>query len=256
MKTNSIATEYYAFFKINFLCIKLLKMKTVGLIGGMSWESSVVYYQIINKKVNELLGGFHSCKSVMCSVDFAEIEKLQHEDKWDELNDIMVQSAKQLERAGADFIVLCTNTMHLSSSEIVKNITIPFLHIAEAVGDEILKKGLKKVGLLGTRFTMEKDFYKSVIQQKFGVEVIVPNKVDRNTVHSVIFDELVHGKINNESREKYKEIICKLQDQGAQGIILGCTEIPLLISDTDINLPTFNTTRIHAEKAVEWAVLK
>jgi aspartate racemase len=229
-------------------------MKTIGLIGGMSWESSIVYYEIINKKVNELLGGFHSCKSVMCSVDFAEIEKLQHDDKWDELNEIMVQSAKQLERAGADLVVLCTNTMHLSSSEIVKNISIPFLHIAEAVGDEIVKRGLKKVGLLGTKFTMEKDFYKAVIHNKFGVEVIVPNSEDRNTVHKVIYEELVQGIINEESREAFIAIIGKLQDQGAQGVILGCTEIPLLISDTDVHIPTFNTTRIHAEKAVEWAV--
>lgn len=229
-------------------------MKTIGLIGGMSWESSIVYYEIINKKVNELLGGFHSCKSVMCSVDFAEIEKLQHEDKWDELNVIMVQSAKQLERAGADLVVLCTNTMHLSSSEIIKNISIPFLHIAEAVGDEIAKRGLKKVGLLGTKFTMEKDFYKAVIHNKFGVEVIIPNSEDRNTVHKIIYEELVQGTINDESREKYKAIIGKLQDQGAQGVILGCTEIPLLISDADVSIPTFNTTRIHAEKAVEWAV--
>ncbi len=227
-------------------------MKTIGLIGGMSWESSVEYYKLINSKVNELLGGFHSCKSLMYSVDFAEIEKLQHEDKWEELDVIMADAAKRLEDAGADIIILCTNTMHLSSDAIKEKTSIPFLHIAEATGEEIVNRKIKKVGLLGTKFTMEKDFYKDVLYEKFGIEVIIPNENERNQVHKIIYEELVHGKILVESREEYKVIIHNLEKAGAEGVILGCTEIPLLISDADVNIPTFDTTKLHAEKAVEW----
>lgn len=229
-------------------------MKTIGLIGGMSWESSAVYYDLINKKVREILGGFHSCKNIMVTVDFAEIEKLQHLNKWKKLDKMMVASAKQLEAAGADFVVLCTNTMHLSTPAILRNISIPFLHIAEATGMEIVKKGLKKVALLGTKFTMEKDFYKEYIINKFGVEVIIPTDEERNDIHRIIYEELVQGKIIDESRETYKQIIENLEHRGAEGVILGCTEIPLLISESDVNIPTFNTTTIHAEKAVEWAL--
>ena len=229
-------------------------MQTIGLIGGMSWESSAVYYDLINKKVREILGGFHSCKSIMVSVDFAEIEKLQHSDEWKKLDKMMVQSAKQLQAAGADIIVLCTNTMHLCAPAIIENISIPFLHIAEATGLEIVKKGLKKVALLGTKFTMEKDFYKKYISDNFGVEVIIPTNEERENIHEIIYRELVHGKIKNESREIYKQIIVNLEKSGAEGVILGCTEIPLLISDSDVNIPTFDTTTIHAEKAVEWAL--
>ena len=227
-------------------------MKTIGLIGGMSWESSVEYYKLINRKVNELLGGFHSCKSLMYSVDFAEIEKLQHEDKWEELDVIMADAAKKLEDAGADIIVLCTNTMHLCSDAIKEKISIPFLHITEAAGEEIVNRKIKKVGLLGTKFTMEKDFYKDVLNEKFGIDVIIPNEEERNQVHKIIYEELVHGKIIDESREKYKAIIHNLEKAGAEGVILGCTEIPLLISDSDVNIPTFDTTKLHAEKAVVW----
>ena len=229
-------------------------MKTIGLIGGMSWESSLVYYELINKKVREILGGFHSCKNIMVTVDFAEIEKLQHQDDWETLDKMMVASAKQLEAAGADIVVLCTNTMHLCSHAIIQNISIPFLHIAEATGLEIVKKGLKKVALLGTKFTMEKDFYKKYIFNKFGIEVIIPADDEREQIHRIIYQELVHGKIKNASREIYKQIIGKLEQQGAEGVILGCTEIPLLISGPDINIPIFDTTTIHAEKAVEWAL--
>lgn len=231
-------------------------MKTLGLIGGMSWESSAVYYDLINKKVREILGGFHSCKSIMVTVDFSEIEKLQHLGEWKELDKIMVASAKQLERAGAEIIVLCTNTMHLCSPAIIENISIPFLHIAEATGMEIAKKKLKKVALLGTKFTMEKDFYKDYIFKNFGVEVIIPNEEEREQVHRIIYSELVHGQFNSDSREIYKSIIRNLEQQGAEGVILGCTEIPLLISDSDVDIPTFDTTTIHAEKAVEWALAK
>ena len=227
-------------------------MKTIGLIGGMSWESSAVYYDLI--KVREKLGGFHSCKNIMVTVDFAEIEKLQHLDDWETLDKMMVTSAKQLEAAGADIVVLCTNTMHLCSPAIIENISIPFLHIAEATGLEIVKKGLKKVALLGTKFTMEKDFYKKYILDNFGVEVIIPADDNREQIHTIIYNELVQGKIKNESRKIYKQIIGKLEQQGAEGIILGCTEIPLLISGKDVNIPIFDTTTIHAEKAVEWAL--
>ena len=230
-------------------------MKTIGLIGGMSWESSAVYYNLINQKVKEILGGFHCAKSVMVTVEFDEIQRLQHIEDWKSLEAIMVKSAKQLEAAGADVVVLCTNTMHLCSPAIVKNITIPFLHIAEACGLKISELGLKKVALLGTRFTMEKDFYKTFIFEKFGIEVIIPTKTEREIIHYTIYNELVHGLIKNESREKFKQIISNLEERGAQGVILGCTEIPMLISDSDVNIPVFNTTEIHAEKAVEWALL-
>lgn len=229
-------------------------MKTIGLIGGMSWESSAVYYDLINKKVKEELGGFHSCKSILLTVDFAEIEELQHQDKWETLDKIMADSAKQLESAGAEIIVLCTNTMHLCSRAIIENISIPFLHIAEATAMEIVKKGKKKVALLGTKFTMEKDFYKGFLLNNFGIEVIIPSGEERELVHNIIYNELVHGKFKKDSREIYKQIIQNLEDRGAEGVILGCTEIPLLISQSDVNITTFNTTTIHAEKAVEWAL--
>ncbi len=231
-------------------------MKTIGLIGGMSWESSIEYYKLINEKVNEMLGGFHSCRSLMYSLDFAEIEKLQHEDNWKELDFIMADSAKRLEDAGADIIVLCTNTMHLCSKAIKENISIPFLHIAEATGEEIVSRKIKKVGLLGTKFTMEKDFYRKVLNEKFGIEVIIPNGKEREQVHKIIYEELVHGQIIEESKEKFKTIISNLKKDGAEGVILGCTEIPLLISDSDVNIPIFDTTTLHAEKAVEWLLKK
>ncbi len=229
-------------------------MKTIGLIGGMSWESSAVYYDLINKKVKEVLGGFHSCKNIMVTVDFAEIEKLQHKDEWAALDDMMAESAKQLELAGADIVVLCTNTMHLCSQAIINSISIPFLHIAQATGMEIINKNLKKVGLLGTKFTMEKDFYKKYILDNFGIEVIIPNDEEIKKVHNIIYQELVHGNIKDDSREVYKNIIKNLQQRGAEGVILGCTEIPSLISDSDVDIHVFDTTTIHAEKAVEWAL--
>ncbi len=229
-------------------------MKTIGLIGGMSWESSAVYYKIINNEVKKLLGGFHSCKNIMISVDFAEIEKLQHSDDWQALNNIMASSAKKLEIAGADIVILCTNTMHLCSDSINKNINIPFLHIAEATGKEIVKQNIKKVGLLGTKFTMEMDFYKGLLVKDFGIEVVIPSVEERKIVHDIIYNELVHGKIKNNSKEIYKKIIQNLEAQGAEGVILGCTEIPLLIKDSDVNIQIFDTTKIHAKKAVEWAL--
>lgn len=229
-------------------------MKTIGFIGGMSWESSVVYYEIANRMVRDRLGKFHSCKNVMYTVDFDEIYRLQHEDRWEELDAIMADAAKRLERAGADIVVLCTNTMHLCEEAIKRSIKIPFLHIAEATGQAIVDKGILKVALLGTRFTMEKDFYKKTLFEKFGIETIIPNQQEREVVHSVIYNELVQGIIKDESREKYVNIINRLQAEGAQGVILGCTEIPLLVSEKDVSIPIFDTTTIHAEKAVEWAI--
>ena len=229
-------------------------MKTIGLIGGMSWESSIVYYELINKKVRELLGGHHSCQSLMYTVDFDHIVKLQHADKWSELDFIMSDAAKRLEDGGADIVVLCTNTMHLCSEAIKRSISIPFLHIAETTGMEIMSKSISKVGLLGTRFTMEKDFYKKVLADMFGIEVMIPSEEDMEIIHQIIYKELVHGQIKNESRVAYKNIIKNLENQGAEGVILGCTEIPLLISESDVDIPTFDTTTIHAEKAVEWAI--
>jgi aspartate racemase len=229
-------------------------MKTIGLIGGMSWESSIVYYELINKRVNELLGGFHSCKSIMFSVDFASIEKLQHEGNWTELDAMMADAARQLEKAGADIIVLCTNTMHLCTEAILQNISVPFLHIAEATGDEISRQNIHKIALLGTKFTMEKDFYKLVLKEKFGIETLIPDLKERELIHGIIYGELVQGIIRDESREVFKAIINRLASEGARGVVLGCTEIPLLISDKDVQIPTFNTTKIHAEKAVEWAL--
>ena len=229
-------------------------MKTIGLIGGMSWESSAVYYSIINRKVREILGGFHCAKSIMVTVEFAEIQRLQHTEDWKALDEIMVKAAKQLEAAGADFVVLGTNTMHLCSPAIIQNISIPFLHIAEATGMKIAEMGLKKVALLGTRFTMEKDFYKTYIFNKFGIEVIIPTEIEREQIHNTIYRELVQGLIKDESRITFQQIIANLEKQGAEGVILGCTEIPSLISQSDVTVKVFDTTSIHAEKAVEWAL--
>ena len=228
-------------------------MKTIGLIGGMSWESSAVYYHLINKRVSTLLGGFHSAKCVMVSVDFAEIEQLQHLDDWEALDTLMADTARQLEAAGADLIVLCTNTMHLCEDAIVKSISVPFLHIATATAEKISAMQLKTVALLGTRFTMEKDFYKDTLNDH-GITVIIPDEKDRNAIHDIIYGELVKGIIKDESRETYKRIIKKLTAQGAEGVILGCTEIPLLITANDVDVPVFDTTTIHAEKAVDMAL--
>ncbi|NRB47302.1 MAG: aspartate/glutamate racemase family protein [Saprospiraceae bacterium] len=229
-------------------------MKTIGLIGGMSWESSAIYYSCMNKAVRRGLGGFHSAKTLMLSVDFAEVEHLQHQGDWKALDQMMAEAAVQLEKGGAEVVLLCTNTMHLCTPAIEASIGIPFYHIAEAAGRAIADKGLKKVGLLGTRFTMEKDFYKAKLLQDFGIEVIIPNSEEMDVVHQIIYGELVHGVIEEESREKYKGIIANLEEHGAEGVVLGCTEIPLLIADEDVNIPTFDTTTLHAEGAVAWAL--
>ena len=223
------------------------------MIGGMSWESSAVYYELINKKVKQVLGGFHSAKCILLSVDFAEIERLQNADDWTGLNKLMIRAAKQLEHAGADLIILCTNTMHLCSDDIIKNISIPFLHIATATAEKIREKKLKKIALLGTKFTMEKDFYKEILKA-YGIEVMIPEVNNRDMIHQVIYKELVHGKIEPQSKEAFKKVIKDLEKHGAEGVILGCTEIPLLIKANDVDLPIFDTTAIHAESAVTMAL--
>jgi len=229
-------------------------MKTIGLIGGMSWESSLEYYRIVNQTTKAKLGGLHSAKCVLYSVDFAEIEILQHQGRWQESAHVLIEAAGSLEKCGADFIVLCTNTMHKVADDIQAHINIPFLHIADATAKQINRSGINKVGLLGTRFTMEEDFYKNRLTQKYGLEVIIPNANAREIVHRVIFDELVVGEIRQDSRKKYQDIIQHLIDGGAEGIILGCTEIGLLVRDGDCREPLFDTTRIHAVAAVEYAL--
>ena len=229
-------------------------MKIIGLIGGMSWESSAEYYRIINEKIKEKLGGLHSAKTLMYSVNFEEIEKLQHQGKWQELTEIMIDAAKRLENGGADFIVICTNTMHKMADEIQKNVKIPLLHIADATAEKVENRGIKKVGLLGTKFTMEEDFYKGRLIDKYRLQVLIPNEKDRQIVHDVIYKELCLGIVNPESKEKFIEIIKNLVSDGAEAVILGCTEIPLLIKQDDVEILIFDTTRIHAEAAVEWSI--
>jgi len=229
-------------------------MKAIGLIGGMSWESSSEYYRIINETVKEKLGRLHSAQCILYSVDFEEIATLQHEGKWEELTQLMISFALSLEGAGADFIVICTNTMHKMAQEVEDNIDIPLLHIADATAEKIIEKGLGKLGLLGTDFTMEEDFYKKRLKERHSIEVIIPSQSDRKIIDSVIYNELCLGTIKQSSKEKYKEIIKRLISDGADGVILGCTEIPLLIGQEDVEVPIFDTTTIHAKSAVEFAL--
>lgn len=229
-------------------------MKTIGLIGGMSWESSSAYYRIINETVKTRLGGFHSAKSLMYSVDFAEVETFQRENKWADAAQLLVAAAKSLQNGGADCIVLCTNTMHKVADEIQASVRLPFLHIADATAQRIKDAGIGKVGLLGTRFTMDQDFYKGRLSQQHGLTVSVPDAPDREIVHRIIYEELVLGEIRQPSKEQYIRIIEQLTRAGAEAIILGCTEIGLLISQQDCPLPLFDTARIHAEAAVEFAL--
>lgn len=229
-------------------------MKVIGLIGGMSWESSMIYYKMLNEKVKKIKGGFASCRCIMYSVDFAQIEKFQHKGDWDSLDTLMSDAAQKLYIAGAEIVVLCTNTMHLCNNAISSAVPIPFLHIAEATGKKIQAQKLKTIGLLGTSFTMEKEFYKKIIKDTYDIDTIVPNQDDRNEVHRIIYEELVKGNIKEKSKEIYKEIIAKLHHNGAEGIVLGCTEIPLLIKETDVDVPIFDTTKIHVEEALNWAL--
>jgi aspartate racemase len=229
-------------------------MKTIGLIGGMSWESSAEYYRIINEMTRTKLGGLHSAKSIMISVDFAEIEALQDHGRWQEAAHLMVAAAQGIEQAGADFVVICTNTMHKLADEIQANIHIPILHIADATAQRVKATGLRKIGLLGTRYTMEQDFYKGRLINKYGLEVITPDGPDREIIHRVIYNELCLGIVKPESRERYLQIMDKLVHAGAEGIILGCTEIELLVRETDSPVPLFPTAKIHAIAAVEYAL--
>ncbi len=229
-------------------------MKLIGLIGGLTWESTQEYYRILNESAKEWLGGYSSARCLLYSFDFAEVEKLQMEGDWDRLDQMMADAAQSLYRGGAEMIVLCTNTMHLSSEKIKASVPIPFLHIAQAAGQQIESAGLTKVGLLGTKFTMEKDFYKDVLKEEFGIDTIIPNQEDRQVVHTIIYEELVFGNLQDMSRQQYVDIIKRLAYAGAEGVILGCTEIPLLIQEKDVDIPVFNTTRIHAEAAMKWAI--
>lgn len=229
-------------------------MKTIGLIGGISWQSTVTYYQTINRKTNELLGGSHSAKVLLYSVDFDEVARMQHEGRWDDFQGMLVDTANKLERGSADFFLICANTPHIVADGIKKAVNIPLVHIGDATGEAIKAAGLKKVGLLGTRFTMEEDFLKARLADKFGIEAIVPEEEDRDVIHSVIYNELVNGDIRDESRAKYLAIIDRLTANGAEGIILGCTEIPLLVTAADTDAVLFDTARIHAERAVDLAL--
>ncbi|WP_278183539.1 aspartate/glutamate racemase family protein [Vibrio misgurnus] len=225
-------------------------MKTIGMLGGMSWESTASYYKAINESVRHKLGGLHSAKICMYSVDFNEIERLQHQGKWAETAKILSKAASRIESGGADFLLICTNTMHKVAPEIESSISIPILHIADATAKKLVSDGIKKVGLLGTRFTMEQDFYKQRIIDRFGVEVIVPNADEQTVIHDIIYNELCLGIIKQNSRNQYLEIINGLYHQGAEAIILGCTEIALLVQQEHTDIPLYDTTAIHAEEAV------
>ena len=229
-------------------------MKTIGLLGGMSWESTESYYRLINESVKQKLGGLHSAKIILHSVDFAEIEHLQHLGEWHKTAGILTKGAQGIEKAGADFILICTNTMHLVAPQIQAGITIPLLHIADATAEEIVKAGINKIGLLGTAFTMEEDFYKGRLEKEFALKVITPSAADRKIVHQIIYNELCLGKIENASRNEYLRIIDNLLEQGAEGVILGCTEIALLIEPKHTDARLFDTTTLHALKAVEKAL--
>ncbi|MBX3100813.1 MAG: aspartate/glutamate racemase family protein [Salinibacterium sp.] len=225
-------------------------MKRIGLVGGMSWQSSALYYELINEFVGERLGGFHSADCVMVSVDFAEIERMQHSGDWDAAAAILAREAARLEGAGAELIVLCTNTMHKVASAIEAAVTVPFLHLADVTATAVIEAGIDVVGLLGTRFTMQEDFYRERMQSH-GLTVVVPNPEDMATVNRIIYEELVGGIVLESSRASYLAVIADLHSRGARGVILGCTEIELLISQSDTALPVFPTTRLHALAAVE-----
>jgi aspartate racemase len=229
-------------------------MKTIGLLGGMSWESTVSYYQTINRVVGKHLGGLHSARIVLYSVDFHEIERLQRAGQWGEAAEILVDAARRLERAGAECLILCTNTMHKVAPEIAASVAIPLLHIADATAKRVAATGLRTVGLLGTRFTMEEDFYRGRLSSAHGLQVLIPDPEDRATVHRVIYEELCLGRIRDESRIHFSRIVRNLVSSGAEGVILGCTEIGLLLRPDDVTVPLFDTAEIHAEEAALHAI--
>ncbi len=232
------------------------KIKTIGLLGGMSWQSTASYYKAINEGVSASLGGLHSAKICLVSVDFAEIEKRQHQSLWDETAIILSNAAKSLQLAGADCVLICTNTMHKVAPQIENAINIPLLHIADATAEKLILDGVNKVGLLGTRFTMQQDFYKARLIKQHAIDVLVPNKNEQDAIHRIIYDELCLGIVKNESKDKYLEIINRLRQRGAEAIILGCTEIALLVQQQDTQVPLYDTTQIHANAAVLFALDK
>lgn len=229
-------------------------MKTIGLLGGMSWESTIGYYRLINRGVAQALGGLHSARIALYSVDFAPIEKLQHAGDWQGAADLLSEAALQVQAAGADFLVLCTNTMHKVAGEIEAALDIPLLHVADATADVLQREGITKVGLLGTAFTMEQDFYRKRLRERHVLEVLIPDEEDRALVHKVIFRELCRGRTVGQSKSEYLRIIAQLAEQGAEAVILGCTEIGLLVEQSDTPVKLFDTTVLHAEKAVEYAL--
>lgn len=229
-------------------------MKTIGMLGGMSWESSAEYYRIINEEVRNRLGDAHSALSTMVSLDFGEIKQLQHAGEWDRLTQMMVEAAQSVERGGADFLIICCNTMHRMADEVEANVRIPLLHIADPTGAKIVAAGLSRVGLIGSAFTMEQDFYRRRLEEKFGLEMLIPDHAGRATIHRVIYDELISGIVHDDSREAYRKVIAGLVDRGAEAVILGCTEIMLLVKEADSAVPLFDTTTIHALAAVDRAL--
>ena len=226
-------------------------MKTIGLIGGMSWESTQSYYQLLNQGVKNKLGGLHSAKIALVSLDFAEIAVLQQQQDWPQMAEILIKAAKQVEAAGADYLLICTNTMHKLAEQVQAAVSIPLLHIADAVGENLIQHNFKKVALLGTQFTMEQDFYKQRLADKFAIDVLIPDAQGRETVHRVIYDELCKGIISPESKAEYLTIIDDLTQQGAEAIILGCTEIALLVQQSDTSIPLLDSTALHCAMALE-----
>ncbi len=229
-------------------------MKTIGLLGGMSWESSALYYRLINQEAGRRLGGLHNAPSVMLTLDFAEIEEIQRKSDWDTAGARLAGVARRLEEAGAELVVLATNTMHICADRIAEEIDVPFIHIADTTAETVKAAGIGTVGLLGTRFTMEKDFYSGRLRKKHGLDVLTPDAGDRTIVHDVIYEELVRGLIEDSSRSVFREVIARLIERGAEGVIFGCTELSLLVGESDSSVPVFDTTRIHAESAVAMAL--
>jgi aspartate racemase len=229
-------------------------MKTIGMIGGMSWESSLEYYRIMNQATKEKLGGFHSAPCLLYSVDFDEVEKLQHLGDWKSLTQLMIEAAQRVKNAGADFLVICTNTMHKMADEVQSTVQIPLLHIVDVVAEAIKANGQNRVGLLGTKFTMEQEFYKGRLKDIHGINVLIPVDEERQAVHDILYNELCLGEILEPSRERFQSIIQNLVERGAQGIVLGCTEIPLIVHQDDYDIPLYDTTSLHAKAAVDFAL--
>jgi aspartate racemase len=229
-------------------------MKTIGMIGGMSWESSLEYYRIMNQAVKEKLGGFHSARCILYSVDFDDVEKMQHQGNWESLTRLMIEAAQSVKKAGSDFLIICTNTMHKMADAVQSAVQIPLLHIADVTAEAVKANGQNRVGLLGTKFTMEQDFYRGRLKDLHGIDVLIPEDEERQTIHDILYNELCLGKIRKLSSEKFQSIIQNLVERGAQGVILGCTEIPLIVRQEDYKIPLYDTTSLHALAAVEFAL--